>query len=93
MEANDQLSTEDRKALRDLLGGVKALNEQRGRAGASGQGAVSGGLTMPYETRDQANISGKEVEFNGHAHSFAGMGVHFTLFTGLDVGIALLILR
>lgn len=97
VDANLQLPAEDRKALRDLLGGVKELNErqneQRDRAGASGQGVLASGLSMPYETREQAITSGQDVEYNGYAHSFAGMGVQFILFTGLDVGIALLILR
>src|SRR5437868_4164933 len=83
----------DRKALRDLLGGVNELNLQRDREGASGRGELSGGLTMPYETREQAITSGQDVEYNGYAHAFSGMGVQFILFMGLDVGIALLMLR
>jgi ABC-2 type transport system permease protein len=93
VENNPRISAEDRKALRDLLGGVNELNERREREGASGSGELSGGLTMPYETREQAITSGKDIEYNGYAHAFAGMGVQFILFMGLDVGIALLTLR
>src|ERR1700730_16851470 len=93
VDNNPQLPAEDRKALRDLLGGVKELNEQRDREGASRQGELSGGLSMPYETREQPITSGQDVEYNGYAHSFGGMGVQFILFMGLDVGIALLMLR
>ena len=93
VENNPRISPEDRKALRHLLGGVNELNEQREREGASGQGAISGGLTMPYDTREQAITSGQDIEYNGYAHAFAGMGVQFILFMGLDVGIALLTLR
>ena len=93
VENNPRISPEDRKALRHLLGGVNELNEQRERERASGQGAISGGLTMPYDTREQAITSGKDIEYNGYAHAFAGMGVQFILFMGLDVGIALLTLR
>ena len=93
VENNPRLSAEDRKALRDVLGGVRELNEQRDRAGASGQTELSGGLTMPYETREQAITSGQDVAYNGYAHSFGGMGIQFILFMGLDVGIALLMLR
>jgi len=88
-----QLPAEDRKALRDLLGGVRELNERRDREGASGQTEISGGLTMPYETREEAITSGENVAYNGYAHSFGGMGVQFILFMGLDVGIGLLMLR
>jgi len=93
VENNPRISAEDRKALRDLLRSVNVLNERREHEGASGQGAISGGLTMPYDTREQAITSGKDVEYNGYAHAFAGMGVQFILFMGLDVGIALLTLR
>jgi ABC-2 type transport system permease protein len=93
IENNPRISREDRKALRDLLGGVNELNLQRDREGASGRGELSGGLTMPYETREQAITSGQDIEYNGYAHAFSGMGVQFILFMGLDVGIALLMLR
>jgi ABC-2 type transport system permease protein len=98
VENNPQMPAESRKALRDLLGGVKEFNErqnqQRDRAGESGQqGESSGGLSMPYQTREQAITSGENVEYNGYAHSFGGMGIQFILFMGLDVGIALLMLR
>jgi ABC-2 type transport system permease protein len=93
VENSTQLPAEDRKALRDLLGGVREWNEQQDRANASGQTEVSGGLTMPYQTHEEAITSAQDVEYNGYAHSFGGMGVQFILFMGLDVGIGLLMLR
>lgn len=90
---NADLPPEDLKALRNLLGGVKEWNERQERDAASGRVVSAGGLTIPYQTRDEAITSGKNVEYNGYAHSFAGMGVQFILFMGLDVGIALLMLR
>ena len=91
VENNPRISADDRKALRDLLGGVRELNERQSREGATGQ--LSGGLNMPYQTREQAITSGQGVEYNGYAHAFGGMGVQFILFMGLDVGITLLMLR
>jgi ABC-2 type transport system permease protein len=93
LENSPQMPAENRKALRDLLGGVKEFNEQQDREGAPGHGELSGGLSMPYQTREQAITSGQNVEYNGYAHSFGGMGIQFILFMGLDVGIALLMLR
>jgi ABC-2 type transport system permease protein len=93
VENNTQMPAADRKALRDLLGGVRELYERRDREGASGQAELSGGLTMPYETHEEAITSGQNIQYNGYAHAFAGMGVQFILFMGLDVGIALLTLR
>jgi hypothetical protein len=40
VDRNPPLPVEDRKALRDLLRGVKELNEQRDREGASRQGGL-----------------------------------------------------
>ena len=37
--------------------------------------------------------AGKGIEYNGYAHSFAGMGVQFILFMGIDVGVGLLLQR
>jgi hypothetical protein len=93
LEKNSDLPSNDLKALHDLLGAVKEWNEQQERDAASGDVVSAGGLTMPYQTRDEAITSGKNVEYNGYAHSFAGFGVQFILFMGLDVGIALLMLR
>jgi len=97
VENSRQIPADERKALRDLLGGVRELNERReerpDREGASGRADLSGGLTMPYQTQEEAITSGQGVEYNGYAHSFGGMGIQFILFMGLDVGISLLMLR
>jgi ABC-2 type transport system permease protein len=93
VENNPRLPAEDRKVLGDLLGGVKEFNERQDRAGASAQTRLSGGLTMPYQTREEAITSGHDVAYNGYAHSFGGMAIQFILFMGLDAGIALLMLR
>jgi ABC-2 type transport system permease protein len=90
VENSPELSPEDRKALRDVLSGARELNERRA---GTGQGALSGGLTIPFQTRDEAITSGGNVAYNGYAHSFGGMGIQFILFMGLDVGITLLMLR
>jgi ABC-2 type transport system permease protein len=93
VENNPQIPPGQRKALHDLLGSVNELNAQRDREAAVGQTTVSGGLTMPYQTHEEAITSGNNVAYNGYAHSFGGMGIQFILFMGLDVGIALLMLR
>ena len=89
---NGNMPAADKKVLRDLLSGVKEWNEQD-RPHAPGEAGPTGGLTMPYETHEEAITSGQGIEYNGYAHSFGGMGVQFILFMGLDVGIALLLLR
>ncbi len=69
VDSDSQLPAGDRKVLRDLLGGVKELNERqderREHEGASGESQLAGGLTIPYETREEAITSGRDVEYNG----------------------------
>jgi ABC-2 type transport system permease protein len=90
---NPEVPAADRKALSDLLSGVREVNQQQRSASAAGQRERSGGLNIPYQTQEEAITSGRDVQYNGYAHSFGGMGVQFILFMGLDVGIALLMLR
>jgi len=71
----DQISPDDKKALRDLLQSVEKWNERSESGSASGQGPLSGGLTTPYQLREEAITAGSGVKYNGYAHAFAGMGV------------------
>lgn len=53
--------------------------------------AAPAGLSTPFATRDEPLSSGQEYNF--FAHAFAGMGVQFILFFGIDVGIGVLLAR
>ncbi|GJJ00279.1 putative transport permease YfiM [Duganella rhizosphaerae] len=73
---------------------VAADAEKEAAAKASGKPAPAeapAGMSMPYTTQDQALSSGPR--YNGYAHSFAGMGVQFILFMGIDMGIGILLAR
>jgi len=59
----------------------------------SGSGAPKGGLTLPFRVSPEGITSGRGVHYNGYAHSFGGMGIQFLLMVGVDVGIAMLLLR
>jgi ABC-2 type transport system permease protein len=88
IENSQTLSPADKKILGDLLHSVERLNTaQPGSAG------LSGGLTVPYRTREEAVTARQGIRYNGYAHAFAGMGVQFILFLGIDVGIGLLLQR
>jgi ABC-2 type transport system permease protein len=91
LDANSQITPAEKKSLRDLLGSVERWNEQQADQPAAG--GAPAGLTIPFESRQEAITSGTEEKYNGYAHSFGGMGVQFILFMGLDVGIRLLLLR
>jgi len=96
------LAPDNKKALRDLLQSVQKWNARANSlpannipndAAAPAQSGLGGGITMPYQVRQEAVTAGKGIQYNGYAHSFAGMGVQFILFMGIDVGVGLLLQR
>ncbi|MBD8530625.1 MULTISPECIES: ABC transporter permease [unclassified Massilia] len=78
-------------ALRGMLEGVvkyQSLPPKEGQAGPQ-----KAGLSTPFTTRDEALAAGKAdgpQGYNPFAHAFAGMGVQFLLFMGIEMGTALL---
>lgn len=53
------------------------------------------GLAMPFNTKDEAMTAKDSIasQYNGYAHSFAGMTVQFILFMAIDAGIGILLAR
>ena len=79
-------------ALKDFLGSMKKY--QQLTPGAKGEGGAQAGLSVPFLTsQEQVSSGSKEHGYNGYAHSFAGMGVQFILFLGIDIGIGVLLAR
>jgi ABC-2 type transport system permease protein len=59
-----------------------------------GQAAMGpASFTLPFSTRDAEVTSGSDRKYNGYAHAFAGMGVQFILFMGIEIGVGLLLMR
>jgi ABC-2 type transport system permease protein len=50
-------------------------------------------FSLPFETRAVASTASADKPYNGYAHSFAGMGVQFILFMGIEVGVGVLLAR
>ncbi len=90
LEQAKGMATGERDALKDLLGSLDRLQAQQG---GTKPGAGGGGLAIPFALLESAVTSGDKVEYNGFAHSFAGMGVQFILFMGIEAGISILLLR
>jgi ABC-2 type transport system permease protein len=91
----DQAATNDpdNAALRDMLKGVHKYQTRASVAGDTAP-AQRGGLSMPFTTHDRAlSAGGEQDHYNGYAHSFAGMGVQFILFMGVDMGIGILLAK
>jgi ABC-2 type transport system permease protein len=81
-------------ALKDLLISVKKYQERPAASAENQAQASKGGLSIPFTTNDRQVSSGpQQAGYNGYAHSFAGMGVQFILFLGVDMGIGILLAR
>jgi ABC-2 type transport system permease protein len=67
--------------------------EPAAAATSSATPGAGGGLSVPYTTHETPASANPTVHYNSYAHSFAGMGVQFILFMGLDLAIGLLMMR
>jgi ABC-2 type transport system permease protein len=92
-QASSGIEADERKVLKDLLGSVRALQERR-QSDESGRSSGGGaGFEMPYSLQENAATSALDRKYNGFAHAFAGMGVQFVLFAGIELGIGILVAR
>jgi ABC-2 type transport system permease protein len=89
---DEQAKTDpDSRALRDMLASVQKYQALPQKSDAKG-GEGAKGLSMPFTTQDRQLASGvAEQGYNAYAHAFAGMGVQFILFMGIDMGIGILL--
>jgi ABC-2 type transport system permease protein len=69
---------------------VKGWNDLSRAGRTSG---AAGGLTIPFEVKREAVTARRGTPYNAYAHSFAGMGVQFILFLGIEMGVGLLLQR
>lgn len=88
-------SKRDMLVLFDAIDRVRKSNGDRNAAAAGEAGAGNRGANfqMPYTVKQTEASSRPETKYNGFSHSFAGMGVQFILFMGIDLGITLLTTR
>jgi ABC-2 type transport system permease protein len=81
------VSPETRDSLRTLLQAAQRLNQQSDAAG----GTTGGALTVPYVVKEDAVLAGGvNAQYNGYAHSFAGMGIQFLLFAAIELAMGIL---
>ena len=83
----------DESERRDLLALFDSVERLRSRGKASGASPVTQGLSTPFEMSQSEVTSGGDRKYNGYAHSFAGMGVQFVLFMGIELGVGVLLMR
>jgi ABC-2 type transport system permease protein len=83
------LGQRQKQNLTALLDNALELERDAGRAPATN--ALR--FELPFTTREQESGAGTAPKYNSYAHSFAGMGVQFVLFMGIDLGIGVLLAR
>ena len=84
------LPPDERRDLLTMFDSIERLNTRQ-QEEKRGEG-VRGGFSLPFETAEAEVTSGNRG-YNGYAHSFAGMGVQFVLFMGIELGVGLLLMR
>lgn len=90
--AGSGLEEGQRRDIESLLDSVVRVQSRSAKSGDAPNNPMQG-LAMPFDTR-QAEVTGNlGRKFNGFAHSFAGMGVQFVLFMGIELGVGLLLMR
>jgi ABC-2 type transport system permease protein len=84
-----ELSEGEKRDMLSLFDSIQRLQQRS--PGSSGPTAMR--LEMPYEAHEKEVTSGADRKYNSYAHSFAGMGVQFILFMGIDLGVGMLLAR
>ncbi len=94
VEASKTIDDAERRDLMTLFESVERV-QARTRTSAPGGGAAKGGggLSMPFTTESHEVTGRTNAKYNGYAHSFAGMGVQFVLFMGIEMGVGVLLMR
>ena len=76
-----------------VVRGLLAEHVMQGVSRATFSRGGAGELSMPFTTA-QFEVAGRaSARYNPYSHSFAGMGVQFVLFMGIEIGVGLLLMR
>jgi ABC-2 type transport system permease protein len=79
---------------RELIALFESIERVRSREGAATRSRLaSDGMSLPFTTRESEVAGPRDAAYNGYAHAFAGMGVQFILFMGIELGVGLLLMR
>ncbi len=85
------LPGERKRDLMDMFDSIRRVHVAP--ATASTTASAGPHFDIPFATRETAVTSGKDRQYNSYAHAFAGMGVQFILFMGIDLGVGVLLAR
>jgi ABC-2 type transport system permease protein len=76
--------------LEAMFDSIAKVQARHGEASTS----AGGGLRQPFALQElEVGAEGNQQGYNGYSHSFAGMGVQFILMLGVEMAVALLLMR
>jgi ABC-2 type transport system permease protein len=78
---------------RDLLALLDSVRKVQSDPSQPGTNANAPAFSMPFTTEAVEVTSNPNSKYNSYAHSFAGMGVQFILFSGIELGVGVLLAR
>jgi ABC-2 type transport system permease protein len=93
VKKSNKLDEVQRRNLLDLFDSIGRVERDGALAGGTRDVGALQGFSMPFETRELEVTSSTDRKYNSFAHAFAGMGVQFILFMGIDLGIGVLLMR
>ena len=100
MDAGAGVSSDQKSALGGLFDSLDRLRVDQQKAATATPAdsttaatPATGGMRQPFSVDKQSAVGSRDNQYNGYAHSFAGMSVQFILFLGIDLGVALLLAR
>ena len=82
------MPAEQRDLLRRILESSQALRRSQETAGTPVRG-----LTVPFDLKETAVTGNPLLQYNGYAHSFAGMGIQFALMAAIELAAGILLER
>ena len=101
VQANPRIAEAERSELLAMFDAVERVQRRGAQTAAqiaanpAAANSPAAGLRfeMPFATREVAATSKQAPRYNSFAHAFAGMGVQFILFMGIELGVGVLLAR
>jgi ABC-2 type transport system permease protein len=87
------IAEDERRDLLTLFDSIERMQTHTKPAGGGAGAGSGGGFSMPFNTAERQVAGRTDSKYNAYAHSFAGMGVQFVLFMGIEVGVGILLMR
>ncbi len=91
--SSKSIDPDQRRDLLSLFDSIERVQARNAATKGSQKGIAGEGFSLPFETKEAEVAGSRDRAYNGYAHAFAGMGVQFILFMGIEIGVSLLLMR